>query len=54
MLAWFSVITALLNWLSETPAQKQSSSTPGYLSVGMAGRGNLTWATVEKLANVKS
>ena len=36
MLGWLSLITAVLNWLSETPAQKQNSSTPGYLAVGMA------------------
>ncbi|KIW62691.1 hypothetical protein PV04_10841 [Phialophora macrospora] len=37
MLGWFSLMTALLNWLGETPAQKSSSTgTPGYLSFGMA------------------
>ncbi|EXJ82364.1 hypothetical protein A1O3_06177 [Capronia epimyces CBS 606.96] len=36
MLGWFSLLTSLLNWLGETPAQRQSSGTPGYLSFGMA------------------
>ncbi|EXJ54450.1 hypothetical protein A1O7_09790 [Cladophialophora yegresii CBS 114405] len=37
MLGWFSLMTALLNWLGETPAQRSSpSGTPGYLSFGMA------------------
>ncbi|KAG9778262.1 hypothetical protein KCU88_g4343, partial [Aureobasidium melanogenum] len=36
MLGWFSLLTALLNWLGETPAQRQSSATPGYMSFGMA------------------
>lgn len=31
-----SVLVALLNWISETPAQKNASATPGYLSFGMA------------------
>ncbi|KIW93112.1 uncharacterized protein Z519_05717 [Cladophialophora bantiana CBS 173.52] len=35
----FALLTALLNWLGETPAQKQSpNGTPGYLSFGMAGK----------------
>ena len=32
----FSLMTSLLNWLGETPAQKNSQGTPGYLSFGMA------------------
>ncbi|KIW25388.1 uncharacterized protein PV07_08570 [Cladophialophora immunda] len=37
MLGWFALMTALLNWLGETPAQRQSpNGTPGYLSFGMA------------------
>ncbi|KIV83085.1 hypothetical protein PV11_05143 [Exophiala sideris] len=37
MLGWFSLLSALLNWLGETPAQKQSSAgTPAYLTFGMA------------------
>ncbi|KAJ9614025.1 hypothetical protein H2200_002161 [Cladophialophora chaetospira] len=35
MLGWFSLMTALLNWLGETPSQK-ATGTPGYLSFGMA------------------
>lgn len=31
-------MTSLLNWLGETPAQKASNATPGYLSMGMAGK----------------
>ena len=29
-------MSALLNYLGETPAQKETSSTPGYLTVGMS------------------
>jgi len=36
MLGWVSFVFSLLNWLAETPDQKKSASTPGYLSVGMA------------------
>ncbi|EXJ81924.1 hypothetical protein A1O1_07991 [Capronia coronata CBS 617.96] len=36
MLGWLSLLTALLNWLGESPSQQQSSGTPGYLSFGMA------------------
>ena len=36
MLGWFSLVTSLLAWLSETPSQKQDTGTPGYLSVSMA------------------
>ncbi|OAL22679.1 hypothetical protein AYO20_11167 [Fonsecaea nubica] len=37
MLGWFSLLTALLNWLGETPAQRQSpNGTPAYMSFGMA------------------
>ena len=32
----FSLLSALLNWLGETPAQKKSNGTPGYLTFGMA------------------
>ena len=45
----FSLITAVLNWLSETPAQKQSANTPGYLSVGMA----CTYNSCSRSRNVK-
>ena len=38
MIGWFSLMTSLLNFLSETPAQKQNASSPGYLSFGMAGK----------------
>ena len=31
-------MTSLLNWLGETPAQKASNGTPGYLSMGMSGK----------------
>jgi hypothetical protein len=35
----FSLMTALLNWLGETPAQRSNpSGTPGYLSFGMASK----------------
>jgi len=36
MLGWTSVMISVQNWLSETPAQKSTQATPGYLSVGMA------------------
>lgn len=36
MIGWTSVIVALQQWLSETSAQKAASSSPAYLSVGMA------------------
>ncbi|KAI1612694.1 translation initiation factor SUI1 [Exophiala viscosa] len=36
MLGWFSLLSALLNWLGETSAQKQSNGTPAYLTFGMA------------------
>lgn len=32
-----SLVVALLNWISETPAQRNTQATPGYLSFGMAG-----------------
>lgn len=33
-----SLVVALLNWISETPAQKNTQATPGYLSFGMASK----------------
>ncbi|KAJ9501596.1 hypothetical protein H2202_002557 [Exophiala xenobiotica] len=36
LLGWFALLSSLLNWLGETPAQKSTNSTPGYLSFGMA------------------
>ncbi|KAK3691492.1 hypothetical protein LTR37_018630 [Vermiconidia calcicola] len=36
MIGWASVMFATNAWLSETPAQKQTSGTPAYFSVGMA------------------
>jgi hypothetical protein len=34
--ARFALLSSLLSWLSETPAQKKSNATPGYLSFGMS------------------
>lgn len=31
-----SLVVALLNWISETPSQRNTQATPGYLSFGMA------------------
>ncbi|KAI9746274.1 MAG: hypothetical protein M1835_002468, partial [Candelina submexicana] len=36
MVGWTAVVMALQGWLSETPEQKRTGSTPGYFSVGMA------------------
>jgi hypothetical protein len=36
ILGWVSLLVSLLNWLSETPSQKSTSSTPAYLSFAMA------------------
>ncbi|TKA34766.1 hypothetical protein B0A54_13366 [Friedmanniomyces endolithicus] len=36
MIGWTSVIFSIQGWLSETPAQKASTSTPAYFSVSMA------------------
>lgn len=36
IIGWVSLLVALLNWLSETPSQKSSNSTPAYLSFAMA------------------
>ncbi|KIW13989.1 hypothetical protein PV08_06770 [Exophiala spinifera] len=36
MLGWFALLSSLLNWLGETPAQRSNNATPGYLSFGMA------------------
>ena len=36
MIGWTSVLFAVQAWLSETPAQKATSSSPAYFSVGMA------------------
>lgn len=33
----FALLSSLLNWLGETPAQRSNNATPGYLSFGMAG-----------------
>lgn len=35
-LGWAAVVFAIQSWLSETPAQKAKSATPGYFSVLMA------------------
>ena len=31
-----SVVFALQNWLAETPEQKRTAGSPGYISIGMA------------------
>lgn len=31
-----ALVIALLNWISESPSQKNTSATPGYLSFGMS------------------
>lgn len=36
MIGWVSVLFATQSWLSETPQQKATASTPAYFSVGMA------------------
>ncbi|MCJ1337698.1 Eukaryotic translation initiation factor eIF-1 [Bachmanniomyces sp. S44760] len=36
MIGWASVVFAMQTWLAETPEQKRTASTPGYLSVGMS------------------
>jgi len=36
MIGWTSVLFAVQTWLSETPSQRTTSSTPAYFSVGMA------------------
>ncbi|KAL1987768.1 hypothetical protein VTN96DRAFT_2608 [Rasamsonia emersonii] len=36
MIGWVSFIFALQNWLAETPEQKRTASTPGYMSVFMS------------------
>ena len=36
MIGWTAVMVSLQQWLSETPAQKSTASTPAYFSVGMA------------------
>ena len=36
MIGWTSVLFSIQTWLSETPAQKEKASTPGYFSVGTA------------------
>ncbi|KAM3421215.1 hypothetical protein BST61_g1623 [Cercospora zeina] len=36
LLGWTAVLFSLQSWLTETPAQKAASSSPAYLSVGMA------------------
>jgi hypothetical protein len=35
-LGWLSLLVTVLNWLSETPSQASSNSTPAYLSFAMA------------------
>jgi len=37
MIGWTALIFALQNWLAETPEQKKTNTTPGYVSVGMSG-----------------
>ena len=36
MIGWTAVMISLQQWLSETPAQKQTTATPAYFSVGMS------------------
>lgn len=36
MIGWASFVFALQTWLAGSPEQSRKSSTPGYLSVGMA------------------
>jgi hypothetical protein len=36
MIGWTSVLFAIQSWLSETPSQRATTSTPAYFSVGMA------------------
>ncbi|KAK2804549.1 hypothetical protein FQN51_001750 [Onygenales sp. PD_10] len=36
MIAWASVTFSLQNWMAETPEQKKTTSSPGYLSVLMS------------------
>ena len=36
MIGWTSVLFSIQQWLSETPAQKESSASPAYFSVGMS------------------
>ena len=35
-IGWLSLLVTVLNWLSETPSQASSNSTPAYLSFAMA------------------
>ncbi|KNG85861.1 hypothetical protein ANOM_003668 [Aspergillus nomiae NRRL 13137] len=36
MIGWVSFVFSLQNWLGETPDQKRTASTPGYMSVFMS------------------
>ncbi|PLB39292.1 hypothetical protein BDW42DRAFT_83763 [Aspergillus taichungensis] len=36
MIGWVSFVFALQSWLGETPDQKETASTPGYMSVMMS------------------
>ncbi|KAK5086325.1 hypothetical protein LTS08_004365 [Lithohypha guttulata] len=36
MIGWVAIVIGLLNWMSETTSQKNSSATPAYLSFGMS------------------
>ncbi|TQB69188.1 Eukaryotic translation initiation factor eIF-1 [Monascus purpureus] len=36
MIGWVSFVFALQNWLAESPDQKETASTPGYMSVFMS------------------
>jgi hypothetical protein len=36
IIGWTSVLFSMQQWLSETPAQKETASSPAYFSVGMS------------------
>lgn len=49
------MLTALLNWLGETPAQRASpTGTPGYLSFGMAGKNKKVFARVPQSVSIEA
>ncbi|KAK5092435.1 hypothetical protein LTR70_005529 [Exophiala xenobiotica] len=35
-IGWVATVISLLNWISESPSQRNASATPGYLSFGMS------------------
>lgn len=41
MIGWVALVIGLLNWISESPSQKNLSATPAYLSFGMSGKHSL-------------